>query len=219
MRARRVLCRLLLPGLALILAACGGGGGKSSGPSEAPDLRFLAQHNARFNDGVTTRWPVLPIRVFPNNIAQSDEVTEWTQVTGGLVTFTFVGSRSQADISFRFGTGDDICGVTTVEFEADGRIASADVRVVKAVFRGPQCVRTITHEVGHALGFLDHSSDGGLMDPDGGSGEITAPVSKFFRDLYSMPPGTSVGVAQRPRATLGRSGGRYVITIVDPVRR
>jgi hypothetical protein len=210
--------RFLVLGLSLVLAACGGGG-KSSGASQAPDLEYLFQHNARFNDGVTTRWPVLPIRVFANNIAQPDEVTEWTRVTGGLVTFTFVGSSTEADISFRFGTGDDICGITTVEFEADGRITLADVRVVEEVFRGPQCVRTVTHEVGHAIGFLDHTVDGGLMDDDGGNGEITAPVIKMFVDLYRLAPGTFVGTGQRPRATLKRNGGRYVITIIDPVRR
>jgi hypothetical protein len=209
----------LLVGLALGLAACGGGGGdKSSGPS-GPNTAYLFQHNARFNDGVTTRWPTLPIRVFANNIARPDEVRVWTQVTGGLVTFTFVGSASQADITFRFGTGDDICGVTTIEFEGDGRIVNADVRVVREVFRGPQCVRTVTHETGHAIGFLDHTADGGLMDPDGGSGEITAPVAGFFVDLYTLAPGTFVGSASKARATLRRSGGRYAVTIVDPIRR
>jgi len=209
--------RVLFLGLSLLLVACGGG--KSSGSSDQPDLAYLFEHNARFNDGVTTRWPVLPIRVFANNIAEPGEVTEWTSVTGGLVTFTFVGSSAEADISFRFGTGDDICGIATVEFEADGRITLADVRVVQDVFRGPQCVRTVTHEVGHAIGFLDHTADGGLMDDDGGNGEITSPVIKLFVDLYRLAPGTLVGSGQRPPTSLKRSGGRHVITIVDPVRR
>jgi hypothetical protein len=210
---------VLLVGLALGLAACGGGGGDTSTGPSGPDTAYLFQHNARFNDGVTTRWPTLPIRVFTNNIASPDEVRVWTQVTGGLVTFTFVGSASQADITFRFGAGDDLCGVTTVEFESDGRIVNSDVRVVKEIFRGPQCVRTVTHETGHAIGFLDHTADGGLMDPDGGNGEITAPVARFFIDLYTLAPGTFVGSALKPQATLRRSGGRYVVTIVDPVRR
>ncbi|MGH7321752.1 MAG: hypothetical protein ACRELA_19295 [Candidatus Rokuibacteriota bacterium] len=204
--------------LLLALVGCGGGGGGSSGPSDT-NTQFLVDHNARFNDGVTTRWPNLPVRVFANNIAQEAEVTEWASATGSLVTFSFAGSRSAADITFDFGDGVDICGETTVEFQPDGRIVSAEIRVVQAVFRGPQCVRTVTHEVGHALGFFDHTADGGLMDPDGGSGEITGPVAQFFRDLYSMPPGTSVGASQRRRAVLRRPGGRYVITIVDPVRR
>jgi len=219
MMAGRWAWRLLsLAALPLALASCGGGGGGSDSSGDA-ELRFLAQHNARFNGGVTTRWPNFPIRVFQNNIAQRDEVTEWTAVTGGLVTFAFVGGRSAADIFFSFTTGDTICGVTTVEFEADGRIISAEVRVVQAVFRSPQCVKTVTHEVGHAIGFLDHTADGGLMDDDGGNGEITAPVSRMFVNLYSMPPGTVVGTGERTRVALRRPGGRYSMTFVYPVRR
>jgi hypothetical protein len=211
---RRLLWLAALP---LWLAGCGGGGG--SGSEGDAEVRFLRQHNAAFNGGVTTRWPNLPIRVFTNNIAQRDEVTAWTAATGGLVTFTFVGSRGSADIFFGFTTGDTICGVTTVEFQADGRIVSADVRVVRNVFRGPQCVRTVTHEVGHAIGFLDHTADGGLMDVDGGNGEITPPVARMFVNLYSMPPGTVLGLGERTRSALRRSGGRSAMTFVYPVRR
>ena len=207
--------------LSVVLVGCGGGGGGKSnptGPSDPAEAQFLSQHNARFNDGKTVRWPNLPIRVFANNIAHEEEVTEWTRATGGLVTFTFVGSRAGADITFGFGSGDDVCGVTSVEYSDDGVISSADVRVVQGIFRGPQCQRTVVHEVGHAIGMLDHTSDGGLMDPDGGDGRITDPVATMFRNLYSLAPGTFIGTAQVPRAER-RAGGRRAVTIVDPVRR
>lgn len=205
--------------LAVAVGACGGGGGSNpSGPSDPGEAAFLVQHNARFNDGRTVRWANLPIRVFTNDIAGEDEVTEWTRVTGGRVTFAFVGSAAGADITFQFGGGADICGATTVEYNSDGRILSADVRVVQAVFRGPQCVRTVTHEIAHAIGFLDHTADGGLMDPDGGDGGITEPVARMLTNLYSLEPGTFVGTAQAPRAQQ-RAGGRRSVTIVDPVRR
>jgi hypothetical protein len=221
-RGGRGLAGLLV---ALALVACGGGGGgggnggaNPSAPT-AQELEFLRQHNARFNDGLTTRWRNLPIRVFTNNIAQQDEVTEWTQATGGAVTFTFVGRGAGADITFRFGTGNDICGVTTVEFNENGDILTADVRVVQAIFRTSACQRTVTHEVGHAIGFLDHTSDGGLMDDDGGDGRITEPVAGMFRLLYSLEPGTPVGVALGRRTLRRSANGRYVLTIVYPVRR
>ncbi len=214
-RAVRILVWLLLP---LVLGACGGKKKSVTGPS-GDEMQFLLQHNARFNDGRTIRWPNLPIRVFVNDIAREDEVTEWTRASGGAVTFTFVGSASGANITFRFGTdASDVCGVTTVEYNANGEIISADVRVVQAIFRGPQCQRTVVHETGHAIGFLDHSADGGLMDPDGGNGEITPPVAAMIRNLYSLAPGTFIGNAQTTRE-VRRSGGRYVVTIVDPVRR
>lgn len=204
--------------LAVSLAACGGGGGSSE--SSSAGLAFIFQHNARFNDGRTVRFAALPIPVFTNNIAQQGEVTEWTGASEGRVTFAFVGSKPARGISFRFGGGgdEDICGLTTVEFEETGEITSADVQVVRAVFRTAACVRTVTHEVGHALGFLDHTSDGGLMDDDGGNGQITPPVARFMRDLYGLAPGTVVA-GERTRPALRRSGSRYVITIVDPVRR
>jgi hypothetical protein len=208
-------------GCLVALGACGGGGGNSSNPAtpNTAEQQFLLQHNARFNGGVTTRWPNLPIRVFTNGIAQQNEVTEWTRATGGRVTFTFVGSASGADITFRFDStlASNVCGTTTVQFLASGEIVSADVRVVQGIFRGPQCQRTIVHETGHGIGFLDHTADGGLMDPDGGNGVITEPVSTMIRNLYSMVPGTFIGNAQMARE-VRRGGGRSSVTIVDTVR-
>jgi hypothetical protein len=182
------------------------------------DTALLSRLNARFNDGRTVRWAGLPVPVFTNGIAREDEVTAWTAATGGAVTFSFVGSRPAAGISFRFGGGADVCGLATVEFTSGGKITSADIQVVQEIFRGPQCQRTVVHETGHAIGFLAHTADGGLMDPDGGNGQITDGDVRFIRDLYSLAPGTFVGSGQSPRLPLGPAGRRS-ITIVDPARR
>ncbi len=203
-----------------LIASCGGGGGDHKNPtsSSTGDQQFLLQHNARFNDGRTVRWPNLPIRVFANDIARENEVTEWTGASGGAVTFVFVGSASGADITFRFGGGTDVCGQTLIQYLSNGNIVGADIQVIQAIFRGPQCQRTVVHEVGHAIGFLDHTADGGLMDPDGGNGVLTPPVASMIRQLYSMSPGTLVQ-ALGPRTAERPVGGRRSITIVDPVRR
>ncbi len=199
----------------LLLAGCGGKDHHSS----ATGFGFLFDHNAQFNDGRTVRWGALPIAVFlGNGVASADEVTTWTSATGGAVTFAFVGSAAGAGIVFRFRSGTDICGVTNVLFTEDGFITSADVQVSQAIYRGPQCVRTVTHESAHAIGFLDHTSDGGLMDPDGGNGEITAPVAQMLRDLYSLPPGTVIS-AERRRLAERRPGRVHSMTFVYPVRR
>jgi hypothetical protein len=210
---RSVVLLALLAGL----AACGGHGGTSSSVTE--ENAFLLEHNARFNDGRTVRWPNVPIPVFANGIARSSEMAVWTDASGGAVTFTFVGSRPAAGISFRFGAGTDICGVTTVNYTGDGVIVSADVQVVQAIFRSPECVNTVTHETGHAIGFLDHTGDGGLMDDDGGNGEITPPVATMIRTLYAMPPNTPVAVSERPQTLLRPRGGVHTLTFVHPVRR
>jgi hypothetical protein len=210
-RTHRWFPLLVLP----LLVACGGGGG-SSGPSGSS--QFLIQHNARFNDGFTVRWASLPIQVFTGSVASPGEVTEWTAASGGRVTFTFVGGPPSSGITFRFGDpGPDNCGTTTVRFP-DGNISSGDVTVNQAIYRGPQCVRSITHETGHAIGFLDHTADGGLMDTDGGNGEITPSVAQMFRDLYSLAPMTFVGLAERARVAPRRARGREMV-FVHPARR
>jgi hypothetical protein len=218
MRVLRGFCLALLP---LVLLGCNGGGngGGGNAGSTNTDLDFLFQHNARFNDGRTVRWPNLPIRVFTNNIAQTNEVTEWTGVTGGAVTFAFVGSASGANITFGFTTGADICGTTNIRFTSDGEIVSSDVRVVEAIFRTSVCTRTVVHEVGHAIGFLDHTTDGGLMDDDGGNGEITEPVASMISLLYSMAPGSVVQALVPGRLPQRRAGGTRSLTFVHPVWR
>jgi hypothetical protein len=176
---------------------------------------FLFEHNAQFNGGRTVRWPSLPIRVFlGNGVATPGEVVVWTAETGGLVTFTFVGSPPGNGITFGFRGGDDICGTTNVEYTDDGQITAADIRVSQSIYRGPQCVRTVTHETAHAIGFLGHTSDGGLMDDDGGNGEITPAVSQMFRDLYSLAPGTLISEQRRRPLGQRKGGGRNTMTFI-----
>ena len=146
-------------------------------------------------------------------------MTVWTGVTGGAVTFTFVGSAGAADITFGFMSDTGFCGVSTPVWDPDsGQMISADVKVSQPIYRGPQCVRTVTHETAHAIGFLGHTSDGGLMDVDGGNGEITPLVAGVLRDLYLLPPGTLV-TAEAKQLGLGRSGGRKTMTFMYPVRQ
>jgi hypothetical protein len=215
---RTTVARGILTLVAVALGCVGCGEHSSASGPSGTDTALLVQLNASANDGRTVRWGSLPIPVFLNGIARADEVNAWAAATGGAVTFTFVGSPPPAGISFRFGGGNDVCGSTLVEYDADGHITATDIQVVQGIFRGPQCQRTVVHETGHAIGFLAHTADGGLMDPDGGNGEITAEDVSFIRALYALAPGTFVGLGERPRIALGRAGRRSV-TIVDPVRR
>src|SRR4029450_2072568 len=116
---RPSMALLALAAAALLSVGCE----KDKGHSDS----FLFENNAQFHDGRTARGPNLPIRVFlGNGVASVGEVTVWTAQTGGLVTFTFVGSPAGAGITFGFRGGDDICGVTDVDYTDDGQITSAD---------------------------------------------------------------------------------------------
>ena len=58
-----------------------------------------------------------------------------------------------------------------------------------------ELVKSVSHEVGHCIGFKRHATDGGLMDWDGGvvgSGHLTSSVRKLIKLLYSLPPGTNI---------------------------
>lgn len=179
----------------------------------------LYEFNAKENGGRTVRWRNLPVRVFlGDGVARADEVSIWTSATDGAVTFAFVGSAGVANVTFGFRSGADICGVSFVEFTDDGDMTVADVQVSRSIYRGPQCQRTVTHETAHVIGFLGHTSDGGLMDPDGGDGAITPLVGGVLRDLYRTGPGTSVSAETR-RFGLRRPGAKNVLTFVYPVRR
>jgi len=179
----------------------------------------LFTYNAQQNNGRTIRWPDLPVRVFlGGNVARADEVNVWTQQTSGAVTFAFVGSAGAANITFGFQSATDVCGVTFVDFDDNGNMTSAETRVSQSIYRGPQCEQTVTHETAHAIGFLGHTHDGGLMDPDGGNGEITPLVVQVLSDLYHLPPGTNVS-SEAKAFGLRKPGGRTRLTFVYPVRR
>jgi hypothetical protein len=179
----------------------------------------LFEFNAQQNGGRTVRWPSLPVRVFlGSGVARADEVLVWTAATDGAVIFAFVGTAAAANVRFSFRSGSDICGVTFLEFTDEGELTSADVQVSQSIYRGPQCQRTVTHESAHAIGFLGHTSDGGLMDPDGGNGDITPLVAGVLRDLYHLAPGTHVS-AETKRLAQRRPGGKNALTFVYPVRK
>ena len=202
--------------VALIALSLLGCGKDHSGPSSnAP----LYEFNASQNNGRTVRWPVLPVRVFlGGNVAQASEVNIWTQATNGAVTFAFVNSAAGANITFGFQSETDVCGVTFIEYDDAGNLTSAETRVSQSIYRGPQCQRTVTHESAHAIGFLGHTSDGGLMDPDGGDGAITPLVAGVLTDLYHLAPGTQVS-AEAKAFGLKRPGSRNHMTFTYPVRK
>ena len=100
------------------------------------------------------------------------------------------------------------CGYASYSYWSSGKMASCKIRInpnIDNMNCGPQG-STMTHEVGHCIGFFGHSSDGGLMDAIANdSTTITSPVRNMISLLYSLDPGTDINselsrnVAQRNR--------------------
>lgn len=206
--------------LLLLVSGCKGGGhgGTSTATPSVITNAFLFQHNASVNSGVLTRWPAVPVTVDtgPFSNAQA-EFNRWRDATGGAVTFIFVGDT--AGIKVRLGEADpDICAQTVVFFTAAGSITRADI-TLSPISRTSACVDTIAHEAAHSIGFLGHTSDGGLMDPDGGNGQITGQVADMIRTLYSNPAGTIVKASEVAKGSLTTRGGLQSVTFVTPPRR
>ncbi len=204
--------------LLLLLSGCSGGGPSGTSTTKLITNAFLFQFNASINSGVTTRWPSLPITVdtggFPN---AEGEFNRWRDATGGAVTFLFLGSG--AGIQVRLGDATpDTCAQTVVFFTAAGNITQAQTTLTP-IWNTPACMDTIAHEAGHSIGFFGHTSDGGLMDPNGGNGEITKEDADMIRTLYSNPPGTLVRMSEVAKTALTVKGGLRSITFVTPTRR
>jgi hypothetical protein len=199
------------------LVACGGGHGSPAAPTDVASLspeerQLLFELNARFNNGRTFRWATLPIAVFLNGAGRPDEVTRWTSATGGRVTFSFVNSLPERGVGFRLASLDpDVCGESNIFGPAD-EIESVDVLINPDNLGDPGCANVVTHEAGHAIGILAHSTDGGLMDFNGGNGRITDPVARMVVNLYSFAPGTPVVLSMQARVRQARG---LAVRIVD----
>jgi hypothetical protein len=218
MRARTARWRV---GLTLLLAgslvACGGKDKGSSTPTDVANLspeerQLLFDLNARFNRGRTFRWATLPIAVFLNGLGRPDEVTRWTGASGGRVSFTFVSSVPEHGVGYRLVQQDPgVCGEANI-FGPGDEIEFVDILLNPVNIDDPGCANVVTHEAGHSIGILAHTSDGGLMDFNGGNGRITDAVARMVANLYSFPPGTPVVLSMQARARQGRG---LIVRIVD----
>jgi hypothetical protein len=178
---------LALISLLFTLSCSGGGSSSGGGVSNWPDgdYNYLNERNASYNNGVIIRWET-PILVNTHGISGAENsFREW-----GL-PFSFVSYDPPEGITVNIGDpGSGNCGVTNANwYRSNGRMISATI-IIKSDLRG--CVNTITHEAGHAIGIRGHTSDGGLMDPAGGNGQITTPVRNMINLLYSLPVGTNI---------------------------
>ncbi|MBI4764880.1 MAG: hypothetical protein HY787_09780 [Deltaproteobacteria bacterium] len=190
--------------LVLFLSSCSLNNSSSGGGGSSADYQFLYDHNAQNLDGYTIRWDSTIIKVHAGGIEGVESaINRWV----GPVNFNFVNAPPPDGISFSFTNSSSYCGSTTYYYYNSGRLYRAVIRINydQSRCRGG-LENTLTHEMGHALGFFGHTTDGTLMDPDGGNGEITRQVRNFMNLLYASPYGTDISpyLSFRKRIT-----GRY----------
>ena len=198
---RRWLCLGAALGLAVMLAACnsGGGGGGSGGSG---DYDYLYRMNAIELGGHTIRWPNNIISVSSGGVAGvAAAFNQWASASGGAVGFVFTGGG--ANVKMRYGSTGG-CGVTYISFNSAGLITKVSMVIERSQ---ASCdgglAATVTHEAGHAIGFMGHDTTG-IMHPYQ-AGPITSQQGEMIRLLYSMPPGTDITGKLRGAKVAGRS--------------
>jgi len=179
----------------ICVAACGSGA-TSSGSHSADgndhsikDYEYLHQHNAILLDGKTVRWPLTTVTVSgATSSAWRTAIARWS-----AINFIFVDTGGE--INLRYDHSDDWCGRADRSFSSTGVIYDCTVRISTNHERNGCGVEadTVTHEIGHCIGFYGETHDGGVMDlTTAGSSEITTAVRQMISLLYALPAGYDV---------------------------
>lgn len=196
----RLLCLGVALGLAIILAACNSGGGSSGGGSG--DYDYLYRMNAIELSGHTIRWANNIISVNAGNVPGVPAAfNQWASASGGAVGFVYTGGG--ANVRLRYGSTGG-CGVTYISFNSAGLITSVSMIIERSqAYCDGGLAATVTHEAGHAIGFMGHDTTG-IMHPYK-AGPLTSQQGNMIRLLYSMPPGTDITGKLRGVKVAGRS--------------
>ncbi len=159
----------------------------------APDYQLVHRLNASFTGGKAVRWKSRSITLKnfkPTNIFAA--VKPWEG---------FEFSHGESGIIYR-GASDKFpgsCGWAIPYWYANYEFARCDIWINISTHTQGRCGSvgsTITHEVGHCLGILAHTSDGTLMDPKAnGSMEISPDVRRMLDILYTMPLNSRVAAS------------------------
>ena len=150
-----------------------------------------------------TPTPTPPVPQSPDEAEVADAAAYWSSVIGLSVSIEPVNEVPR--ILFRHGTDGlgSAWGRGLVDGTDSGNWATSGLVVVRP---GVPTRRVYRHEIGHALGFLNHSAEG-LMAAGGGPDVLSVSERNMMVALYSLPAGSTVQVDghwQAPDGTTGR---------------
>lgn len=211
MKLQRCYIAALLILLFLALTSCGGGGGDGdifTGPSDSSDwvtgsTTFTSSdwynlyvYNAQYSSGYTVRWPgTIPVWAPYTSIQAC--YSRWTNTTGGRIRFSFYSSEPSNGIQVYLSSDPSLVDANAVAttywsyYTSTGHIIRATIYIKPEYWSASTWEHTLTHEIGHAIGFFDHTNDGGLMDSTIASEDvITRTVSRVMALLYAYSPHT-----------------------------
>lgn len=196
---------------ALLLSGCSDGG-SSSGSQETDlasgDYGYLYAYNAYRLDGHTVRWALATVPVYgATGTGWEQAVRRWP-----MLRFEFVTTKPSSGIHI-LGYDDlgNVCGLASFSFNSAGKIQWCTIKI-NSFHDQMNCGRvadTITHEIGHCIGFFKHTADSGIMDTKARDvSDISSPVMGMLNLLYSIAPGTDINsqlAARQPSKTRVKS--------------